>query len=359
MDVVALLKEEDCKDAYRSTLSEKHVGCLYVPALGSQRHNASELRDLLRRPATFEGGIILTSQRASTALVDELSSATSDDAVSEDLSRVKNIPVYVVGQRTRSALRDVFKTTRGDEAGNAEALAETIIRDVQLGNRGGSSSVPKGMLFLCGDKRLDVLPSKLTAAGIPLIELAVYRTIPLPGEMIWGAILDHLRQRAMVTTGRAEVDEQPSSIRNREVPLSSRSNGDLREQHLFIVLFSPSGLQALLGHPPAAAALAAGSVEVPAAHEGRGESPVGDDAGSGPLTATSARGAARFRTHLVALGATTAAAIRAAGLPFEPGAVCDTPDASGVAAAVGRMLEAHAEAAHVTLPCANDPVSWR
>ena len=61
------------------------------------------------------------------------------------------------------------RTPAGGEAtGRAEDLADLII----------SEGIEDPLLFLCGDRRRDELPDRLSEAGVPVEERVVYHTIP-------------------------------------------------------------------------------------------------------------------------------------------------------------------------------------
>jgi uroporphyrinogen-III synthase len=88
-----------------------------------------------------------------------------------------DIPFYVVGQATASALTDVFGAyvhlgltsvdVRGQSSGNATALASFILEDPDK---------PSMLLYLTGDKNRDTLSHVLQGGGISLESLQAYRT---------------------------------------------------------------------------------------------------------------------------------------------------------------------------------------
>ena len=87
------------------------------------------------------------------------------------------IPFYVVGQATASALTSVFEAyvhlgltsidVRGQSSGNAAALASFILEDPYK---------PSTLLYLTGDKNRDTLTHILQGGGISLELLQAYRT---------------------------------------------------------------------------------------------------------------------------------------------------------------------------------------
>ncbi|RKO84618.1 tetrapyrrole biosynthesis, uroporphyrinogen III synthase, partial [Blyttiomyces helicus] len=79
-------------------------------------------------------------------------------------------PFYVVGPATAKAARRLNFTPIGESTGTADALASLIIASYP------STSPP--LLFLAGDKRRDVLPTRLAEARVPFQELQSYETRP-------------------------------------------------------------------------------------------------------------------------------------------------------------------------------------
>lgn len=87
------------------------------------------------------------------------------------------IPFYVVGQATASALISVFSAyvhlgltsvdVRGQLSGNASALASFILEDPDK---------PSRLLYLTGDKNRDTLTHILQEGGISLEPLQTYKT---------------------------------------------------------------------------------------------------------------------------------------------------------------------------------------
>jgi len=78
--------------------------------------------------------------------------------------------IFCIGGSTRQLAQKHF----GEDAiaGTAPSAAE--LADVVLAHR------PAGVFFFCGDQRRDELPDKLTAAGVRVNELVVYRTKQTP-----------------------------------------------------------------------------------------------------------------------------------------------------------------------------------
>lgn len=113
--------------------------------------------------------IALTSPRAARALTRRLTAGPT--AIGD------RPPVWVVGPATKLAWG---LPVGGEGDGTAADLAERLIRS-SLGSR---------VLFPCGAQRLDLLPSRLRAAGIAVDEVVVYRTIMSSREVARSACAD-------------------------------------------------------------------------------------------------------------------------------------------------------------------------
>ncbi len=72
-----------------------------------------------------------------------------------------------MGPATAERARALGLEPEGEEAGEAEDLAALI----------AARRFAAPLLFLCGDRRRDVLPAQLRAAGLAVEERVVYRTI--------------------------------------------------------------------------------------------------------------------------------------------------------------------------------------
>ena len=117
------------------------------------------LADALRQPDAW-GGLALTSPRAASAVL----------GCGERWPR----PVWAVGDATARLVRSLAPDVRGTESGSATELATRIARD----------GPTRPVLFPCSTRRRDALPTALADAGIPVHELAVYRTDLRPGPLL-------------------------------------------------------------------------------------------------------------------------------------------------------------------------------
>jgi uroporphyrinogen-III synthase len=169
--------------------------------------------------ATY-GALIFTSQRAVEAfaeIVEELRHSQSHDV--DDLLP-DSLPLYVVGPATARGLRSMNLKCPilGQETGNGEALAGYMLEHYNNLYPGpGKPSI----LFLVGDKRRDIIPKTLQAEELgderrcKVDELVIYET----GEM---------------QSFKADF----STI--------WRENTDANCERQWVVVFSPTGCQAML-----------------------------------------------------------------------------------------------------------------
>lgn len=324
--LAVLLKDADGREAYEAVLAPL-LPPVFVPVLSFQSQLRERLTEALSDFEQRYSRLILTSQRAAAELLEAANALYAHGA---QLSHT----CYAVGKKTASLLSTRFSHVLGEGAGSAEALADLIIRDVRGGNGDqhstGSSITTDGakkhahnkavpLLFLCGDKRLDVLPTKLTAAGLAFQELQVYRSAPADPADVWARVLAAIQARISGPDAN-ELSQADNSERMNAAPVVTAAAGS-HPSTAFLVLFSPSGFATLMGHPPAAAALKEGTLSLQAESMGSG------------------RNENAIALQLIALGQTTAAAIRGAGIDLPDDAICATPDPQGVADAIHRMSE--------------------
>jgi len=143
-------------DSYEATLAAAGFRVLHLPVLSFTFVQHERLQAFLDQPSAF-GGLVCSSPRAVEAL------ARAEISVAP--WAVKR--TYAVGPATAAALSDLGLTPASPPAGTAEALAEQIIADPPS---------PLPLLFPCGNRRREVLPARLTAAGVAWQELIVYET---------------------------------------------------------------------------------------------------------------------------------------------------------------------------------------
>ncbi len=154
--LVVLLREESTEDPYRQEFEGRGYSLRYQPVLAYRAIHREQLRARLRHADDY-AGMILTSPRAAHAIKE----------LGEDVRGWRNSPVFVVGPATADAVRELGLSAHGESSGDGAALADYIIQVRPAGP----------LLFLSGTLRREVLPDRLSSAGIEVDELHVYETI--------------------------------------------------------------------------------------------------------------------------------------------------------------------------------------
>ncbi|TPX36296.1 uroporphyrinogen-III synthase [Synchytrium microbalum] len=168
--------EAPTPDEYETAASDAGYSSTCIPILSSNlvESKLAELdRILLEQPECR--GIIATSKRGVEALQTCIGRIASRRVEWTCESSWKQIPVYTVGPSTARIITQCGFTPLGSDTGRAAKLAKLIISDTEK-----ESSTTSPYIMLCGDKRRDELPSQLTNAKIPFMELIVYETGPNP-----------------------------------------------------------------------------------------------------------------------------------------------------------------------------------
>jgi uroporphyrinogen-III synthase len=169
--------------------------------------------------ATY-GALIFTSQRAVEAFSEIVEDIRKNGNYDIDDLLPESVPLYVVGPATARGLRalNLKCPILGEHTGNGEALAGYMLEHYNsLYPGAGKPSI----LFLVGDKRRDIIPNTMQAEALDadrrckVDELVIYET----GEM-------------------HSFKENFSSI--------WRSNSDAGCELQWVVVFSPTGCQAML-----------------------------------------------------------------------------------------------------------------
>ncbi|OZJ05554.1 hypothetical protein BZG36_01690 [Bifiguratus adelaidae] len=162
---VALTTEND---EYEREAAHQGYVTTFVPVLEHALVNIEELKVGLRAPAKY-ASLILTSQRSAEALAEAFNDDKENNAWKEEW---REKVTYVIGNATAKAAQTLGLKTTGSTAGKAACLAPIIIEQY-------SRTEPLlPLLFLVGDKRLDVLPQMLNGANIPFQEIVTYETRP-------------------------------------------------------------------------------------------------------------------------------------------------------------------------------------
>lgn len=172
----------DEPDKYEVAFASAGYLSVSIPVLQTTLTNISLLADIVS--AGGYSGVIVTSARACEAWKAAVQSILSSPTSNTSNSLWLSVPFYVVGKATASALSSLhhlIPTThhrllpsptmiRGQESGNAEQLANFIVRDVKASGR------ESNLLYLTGDKNREILPSILNTAGLKFEPVQVYGT---------------------------------------------------------------------------------------------------------------------------------------------------------------------------------------
>lgn len=162
------------QDPYHDLFHSKSFEPIFVPLLRHEFINSDDTASFVESKDFQEGrnALIITSQRAIEALNDQFP-ALSKAAQEALLTK----PIYTVGPASAEALKRAgYKDIRGGaKAGNGAILSDIIIHDQSSLNDDGQSSF-ESCVFFTGVTRRDIIPVKLTKAGIALKEIVVYRT---------------------------------------------------------------------------------------------------------------------------------------------------------------------------------------
>ncbi|CAI5726581.1 unnamed protein product [Peronospora destructor] len=176
---VLLLKAADemYKAAFKpideSAHSRRGMEIHFADVLTFEYVNTVQLLDVLTHLDTYSG-ILLTSPRSAIAVVNVVKGL--DIEMREDvLEKLRSVSVFSVGTATSRELLPLGVVCKGDDAGSADMLSEYLHKDGNL----PVDCKDKPMMFLCGDKRRDVLPDSFQSRGLPLEELVVYQTCPV------------------------------------------------------------------------------------------------------------------------------------------------------------------------------------
>ncbi|EEY56537.1 uroporphyrinogen-III synthase, putative [Phytophthora infestans T30-4] len=184
---VLLLKAADEK--YRAAIEQDpEPGCsrrlleaYFTDVLTFEYLNAELLLDVLTHLDRY-CGIMITSPRSAIAVCNVVNTLDAELKL-QILDKLRAKPVFSVGEATSRELLPLGVVCKGDDAGSADLLSAYLHQDGIL----PADCKEKPMLFLCGDKRRDVLPDSFRSRGLPMEELVVYQTcavqtLELPAE---------------------------------------------------------------------------------------------------------------------------------------------------------------------------------
>ncbi|RHZ58100.1 uroporphyrinogen-III synthase HEM4 [Aspergillus thermomutatus] len=243
---ILLLKTKSTPhDGYEEFFSAHGYNPAFVPVLEHQfkQTNLRIVKDLFTSgslnagPGRKYGGLIFTSQRAVEGFA-RLVTTEVDVSITREASR--SLILYTVGpatSRSLTTLRDTHlphATIYGSDAGDGKNLAHAILEHYNAlydGVRADADAPPAKppLLFLVGEQRRDIIPRTLMAESlspakrIQVDELVVYETGVM--ESFEGDF------RAAVRAGQEYL---------------ALADGDGQERVIWVVVFSPTGCDAML-----------------------------------------------------------------------------------------------------------------
>lgn len=157
-------------DKYEILFKENGFEPVFIPLI-THSHVPGELLQVIKEPSYMEKlqNIIITSQRTVECLSESVLPRLNPPAREALLNKT----VYTVGPSTKEfLLRIGFKTVKGGEhAGNGSVLADIIISDLLP----GTNDIFE-ILFLVGEIRRDIIPTKLSSRNIKVREVVTYKT---------------------------------------------------------------------------------------------------------------------------------------------------------------------------------------
>lgn len=172
---VILLRSADEPDPYVGAFRNVGLNAVCVPVLSFSFPQDESLIEHLQGQNRY-AGLIATSPRAARAL----RRVFEEDEALQALW--KDTPAYVVGPKTGERFRVLGFDVRGEQTGEADALASLIT----------DANPQRPLLFLSGNRRRDTLPNALQNSDVPYDEVVVYEThtrtdlsLPKPSEETW------------------------------------------------------------------------------------------------------------------------------------------------------------------------------
>ncbi|KAG5438367.1 hypothetical protein PCANB_002855 [Pneumocystis canis] len=156
-------KKANFEDHYERIFKNSGFFTIFLPVLKCSFINQEELKKILKNQLynTFSA-LIFTSQNAVYALKESFTYIEK-----HELKQILHITVYTVGPATYNAVKSLgFHKIYGKESGNAEMLLNFIL---------SYHTDKKPILFLTGEKRINILEKQLLLSGIFLKELIVYK----------------------------------------------------------------------------------------------------------------------------------------------------------------------------------------
>lgn len=170
---VLLLKNKTAElDTYETAFKKKNFDPVFIPLI-NHTHIAEDVLRLFSDSEYLNDlqHIIVTSQRTVECLSESVFPKLDPGKKSMLLGKT----VYSVGSTTSAFLTHIgFQDVRGgSNAGNGSILSDIIISDLLSKD---NSAAYNELLFLVGEIRRDIIPKKLSAAGLHVKETVVYST---------------------------------------------------------------------------------------------------------------------------------------------------------------------------------------
>ncbi|KAI9911948.1 hypothetical protein PsorP6_009410 [Peronosclerospora sorghi] len=163
----------DFLKAESGSSSDQSHKIYFTDVLTFEYLNEAQLVDVLTHLERYSG-ILVTSPRSAIAVSNAVNKLELE-LKQQVFKKLQSMPVYSVGAATSRELLHLGVICKGDDAGSADMLSEYLHHNSGL----PADCKEKPMMFLCGDKRRDVLPDSFRSRGLPLEELVVYQTCAL------------------------------------------------------------------------------------------------------------------------------------------------------------------------------------
>ncbi|KAG4300868.1 hypothetical protein PCK1_002945 [Pneumocystis canis] len=151
-------------DHYEEIFNNSGFFTIFLPVLKCSFIHQESLKNLLKnRPYMTFSALLFTSQNAVCAFKESLMCIDK-----HEFKQILHMTVYTVGPATYHTLQSLgFHKIYGKESGNAEMLLNFIL---------SFHIDKKPILFLTGEKRINILEKKLLLSGIFLKVFIVYKT---------------------------------------------------------------------------------------------------------------------------------------------------------------------------------------
>ncbi|EDO16561.1 hypothetical protein Kpol_1064p43 [Vanderwaltozyma polyspora DSM 70294] len=177
---VILLKNKTSKlDSYENLFKQHQYDPVFLPLIKHQHipDEAFQVLNSLEYLVNLKY-IIITSQRTVECLMETILPNLCDDHKRLLLSKT----VYTVGPATAGFLERIgfVNIKGGDRAGNGSILADVMIDELSVDQ---DICLQQEILFLVGEIRRDIIPTKLSSAGFNIREIVTYKTCPLEDNL--------------------------------------------------------------------------------------------------------------------------------------------------------------------------------